>query len=54
MVFVMHLMCFNPVQVSDFFALDCRMTRKDYLNTEEFIDAVAEELQSKLSPKSKL
>ncbi|KAG0553865.1 hypothetical protein M758_12G047700 [Ceratodon purpureus] len=31
-----------------------KVSRKDYLNTEEFIDAVAEELQSKLSPKSKL
>ena len=28
--------------------LDHRVTKKDYLNTEEFIDAVAEELKSKL------
>ena len=45
---------FNVHQFSDYFVLDCRVSRKDYLNTEEFIDAVAEELQSKLSPKSKL
>jgi isocitrate dehydrogenase len=30
-----------------------KVNRKDYLSTEEFIDAVAEELQSKLSPTSK-
>ena len=30
-------------------SLNCRVTRADYLNTEEFIDAVAAELQSRLA-----
>jgi hypothetical protein len=29
--------------------LNCRVTRGDYLNTEEFIDAVAAELKSRLA-----
>ena len=42
-----------------FFVTDCesstfRVTRNQYLNTEEFIDAVAEELRARLSVQSKL
>lgn len=41
-------------QASDCIALNCSVSRNNYLNTEEFIDAVADELISRLSPKSKL
>lgn len=32
----------------------CRVTRSQYLNTEDFIDAVAEELRARLFTKAKL
>ena len=32
----------------------CRISREHYLNTEEFIDAVAEDLKMRLSAKPKL
>jgi len=32
----------------------CRVSRSQFLNTEEFIDAVAEELRARLSVKAKL
>ncbi len=44
----LHILCEECNGHSDMSTHECRMTRNNYLNTEEFIDAVAEELRAKL------
>jgi hypothetical protein len=43
-----HILCEECNGHSDMSTHECRTTRNNYLNTEEFIDAVAEELRAKL------
>lgn len=38
----------SEVIVSEGYDMSCRVTREHYLNTEEFIDAVAQNLETKL------
>lgn len=61
--YVLALSVFYPIHmrlhctcISDFVLTDfcCSVTRSHYLNTEEFIDAVADELRSRLAANSNL
>ncbi len=54
---LLSTICFNAILFCEVYVLiyswheyifECRMTRNDYLNTEEFINAVADELRAKL------